>query len=150
MCYDERNEGTGPREAWSDGSTYRERTSGAKGKTINGQEGDMSGKEKRGTKWKGDGATDHVLIELDTACHDGTRSNFALCERAERGGPGRVPRGRTDGEGRTANDTKSDLRHQGVEGTRRRYGVETGGRRGESTEASAPGEGWKRMEIIRK
>jgi hypothetical protein len=32
------NEGTVFREAWSDGSTYKERTNGAKGKTKNGQE----------------------------------------------------------------------------------------------------------------
>jgi hypothetical protein len=38
---------------------------------------------KRGTGWTGNGATDHVPIEPDTACHnaDGARSNSALCER---------------------------------------------------------------------
>jgi hypothetical protein len=57
-----------------------------------------------------------------TVCHDvdGARSNFALRERAERGGPGRAPRDRVDDEGRTVNDMKSILCHQGVEGTRRR------------------------------
>jgi hypothetical protein len=51
MCYDERNEGTVSREAWSDGSTYKERTTGVKGKTTDGQEEDMGGNEK----WELDG-----------------------------------------------------------------------------------------------
>jgi hypothetical protein len=41
ICYHERKRGH-----WSDGSTYRKRTSEAKGKTMNGQEGGMSGNEK--------------------------------------------------------------------------------------------------------
>jgi hypothetical protein len=63
---------------------------------------------KKGERWTENGATDHVLIELDTACHDayGARSNFALCERAGCGGPGRVPRDRDDDEGRTVSDMK--------------------------------------------
>jgi hypothetical protein len=79
-------------------------------------------------------------------CHDAdsARSNFALCERAERGGRERVPRDRADDEGRTVNDMKSMLHHQGVEGTRRRYGVETSEcSGGESMEASRPGKGRK-------
>jgi hypothetical protein len=39
------NEGTVLREAWSDGSTYKDRTNGAKGKTTDGQEA-MSGNGK--------------------------------------------------------------------------------------------------------
>jgi hypothetical protein len=35
----------------------------------------------------------------------------------ERGGPGRVPRDRDDDEGRTVNDMKTILRHQGSGGT---------------------------------
>jgi len=57
---------------------------------------------------------------------------------------GRVPGDRADDEGRTVNDMKSVLRHKGVEGTRRRYGVETSEcPGGESTEASGPGKGRK-------
>jgi hypothetical protein len=87
--------------------------------------------------------------ELVTACHDadGARPNFALGERVERGGPG--PSIGDDDEGRTVNFMKSILRHQGVGGTRRRYGVETsecaGGRReygGEQTEEGGGSE-WK-------
>jgi hypothetical protein len=76
---------------------------------------------KRGTRWTENGATDHVLIELDTACHDpdGARSNFALSERGERGGPGRVPRDGDDDEGHKVNDMKTMLHHQGSGGTRR-------------------------------
>jgi hypothetical protein len=60
-----------------------------------------------------------VPIEPDISCHDadGARSNSALCERGERGGPGRVPRDRDGDEGRTANDMKTILRHQGSGGT---------------------------------
>jgi hypothetical protein len=62
---------------------------------------------------------------LREAWSDGARSNSALCERGERGGPERVPRDRDGDEGRTANDMKTILLHQGSGGTRRRYGVET-------------------------
>jgi hypothetical protein len=81
------------------------------------EEGDMSGNGNRGTKRTCNGATDHVLVELDIACRDanGTKSNCALRERAGRSGPRRVPRGRADGEGRTANVMLSDLRRQGLE-----------------------------------
>jgi hypothetical protein len=77
----------------------------------------MNGNENRGTKRTCNGATDHVRVELDIACRDanGTKSNCALRERAVRSGPGRVPRDRADGEGRTANIMQSDLRRQGLE-----------------------------------
>jgi hypothetical protein len=100
----------------------------------------MNGNENRGTKRTCNGALDHVLVELDIACRDadGTKSNCAPRERAGRSGPGRVLRGRADGEGRTANAMLSDLRRQGLEvrggGTvsgerlsgRREYGGEAG------------------------
>jgi hypothetical protein len=58
--------------------------------------------------------------------------------------PGRVPRDWDDDEGRTVNDVKSVLRHEGVEGTRRWYCVETSEcSSGESTEASGLGKGRK-------
>jgi hypothetical protein len=98
-------------EAWSDGSTYKERTTGAKGKTTDGQEeGDMSGNEKG----EPDG---HVLIELDIACHDadGARSSSRYAS-------GRVPRNRDGDGGRTANDMKSMLRHRGRERNKRAFG----------------------------
>jgi hypothetical protein len=46
----------------------------------------------------------------DTVCHDaeGAICNFTL---GERGGPGRVPRAGTDGEGRTASVMKSYMRY---------------------------------------
>jgi hypothetical protein len=68
-------------------------------KTTKGQEeGDMSGNENRGTKRRCNGATDHVLVELDITCRgtNGTKSNCALRERAGRSGPGRVLRGRSN------------------------------------------------------
>jgi hypothetical protein len=59
---------------------------------------------------------------------------------------GRVPRARDDDEGRTVRDVKSIMRHQGVGGTRRRYGVETSECSGsESPEPSGPGKGRKRI-----
>jgi hypothetical protein len=59
--------------------------------------------------------------------------------------PGSIPGlDRADDEGRTMNDMKSMLRHQGVEGMRRRYDVETSEcSGGESTKASGPGKGLK-------
>jgi hypothetical protein len=100
--------------------------------------------KKRGIKQKGNGATDHILVELDTACRDadGTKSNCALRERGGRSGPGRVSRARADGEGRTANVMQSDLRHQGlkVRGDGTVWTSECRG--GESTAASGPGKGW--------
>jgi hypothetical protein len=142
MYDDEQNEGAGRREAWSVGSTHKVKTTGTKGKTINGQEeGNTNDNEKRGTKRTWNGATDHVLVELDIACRDadGTKSKCVLCERAGHSGPERVPRARADGESRTANVMQSDLRRQGLEvrgevrcrvSGRREYGGE---RTGEGT-----------------
>jgi hypothetical protein len=137
------NEGTVFREAWPDGSTYNERTNGAKGKTTDGQGEDMSGNEK--------GELDGQETVLPTTY----QSNLTLrvttptvpdpilrYASGERGGPGRVPRDRDGDEGRTANDMKTILRHHGLGGTRRRYGAETSARSGgESTAVSGPGEG---------
>jgi hypothetical protein len=57
----------------------------------------MNGNENGGTKRTWNDALDHVLVELDITRRDadGTKSNCAL---RERGGPGRVPRGRVDDE----------------------------------------------------
>jgi hypothetical protein len=105
----------------------------------------MNGDENRGTKRTCNGATDHVLVELDIACRDadGTKSNCALRERVVRSGPGRVPRDRADGEGRTANIMRSDLRRQGLEVRGDGVGASAASacRGGESTAASGPRQG---------
>jgi hypothetical protein len=76
----------------------------------------MNGNENGGTKRTCNDALDHVLVELDIARRDAdsTKSNCALCERARHSGPGRVPRGRVDDEGRTVSVMQRDLRRQGL------------------------------------
>jgi hypothetical protein len=96
----------------------------------------MNGNENGGTKRTWNGALDHVLVELDIARRDadGIKSNCALRERAGHSGPGRVPRGRVDDEGRTVSVMQRDLRRQGLAvwcrgerlSGRREYGGEGG------------------------
>jgi hypothetical protein len=103
--------------------------------------GEMSGKRKRGTRRSG---ADHVLtsltlrVTMPTVPDPISRWASGWSEVAL----GRVPRVGDDDEGRAVNVVKSILRHLGVGGARRRYGVETiectGG---ESTESSGPREG---------
>jgi hypothetical protein len=71
----------------------------------------------RGTKQTCNSALNHILVELDIACHgaNGTKSNCALHEQAGHSSPGCIPRGRADGEGCTANVMPSDLDHHGLE-----------------------------------
>jgi hypothetical protein len=109
MCYDVRKRGHR-----SHGRKVRRKYIEGKIKRNEGKDwrrGTRTAMKKRGIKQKGNGATD-----LDTACRDadGTESNCTLRERAARSGPGRVPRARADGEGRTANVMQSDLRRQGL------------------------------------
>jgi hypothetical protein len=76
----------------------------------------MNGNENGGAKRTWNDALDHVLVELDIARRDadGTKSSCALRERARHSGPGRVPRGRVDDEGRTVSVMQRDLRRQGL------------------------------------
>jgi hypothetical protein len=108
----------------------------------------MSGNGNRELNESCNGALDHILVELDIACHnaDGTKSNSALRERAVRNGAGRVSRGRADGEGRTVNVMQNNLSRQGLEirGSSRCRGGRVSGRREYGGERAEAGTGMNR------